>query len=100
MIHYTCDRCLRKIDTLQETLFQVRIEVATISPAEPALDPDEQAAREFMELEETIDEMADSPDSATPLASQLSFDLCPDCFVRFAQDPLAKNGAELGFSKN
>jgi hypothetical protein len=99
MIHYTCDRCQRRIETEQETLFQIRIEMTSVAPPEPALDADEQAAREFMELDETIDEMAHSnQDSEEP--EQLSFDLCSDCFTRYCQDPLGLNASELGFSKN
>ena len=58
MIHYTCDRCQKRIDTDQETMFQVRVEISSVAPPEPQLDADEQeAAREFMEIDEAIDEL-------------------------------------------
>jgi len=100
MIHYTCDRCQKRIDTDQEMLFQVRIEISSVAPPEPQLDADEQqAAREFMELDETIDELVGTgSESEDP--TPLSFDLCPECFTRYAQDPLGMNSSELGFSKN
>ncbi|MFM7561664.1 MAG: hypothetical protein ACKO81_01375 [Planctomycetota bacterium] len=100
MIHYTCDRCQKRIDTDQETMFQVRIEISSVAPPEPQLDADEQeAAREFMDLDETIDEL-NTTAGETEDPAPLSFDLCPECFTRYAQDPLGMNSGELGFSKN
>lgn len=100
MIHYTCDRCQKRIDTDQATLYQVRIEVSSTLPPEPQLDADEaQAAREFMEMDETIEDLDGSGSEATDPAA-LSFDLCPECFTRYYQDPLGLNAAALGFSKN
>jgi hypothetical protein len=103
MIHYTCDRCQRRIETEQETLYQLRIEIDAVTPPEPALDADEQAAREFLDLDETIDDLhhtnnESSNESAEP--TPLSFDLCHECFTRYSQDPLGLNANELGFSKN
>jgi hypothetical protein len=99
MIHYTCDRCQRKIETEQETLYQLRIEIDSVAPPEPALDADEQAAREFLDLDETIDDLNPSAEEATG-RTPLSFDLCHECFTRYSQDPLGLNSSELGFSKN
>ena len=99
MIHYTCDRCQRRIETDQETLYQLRIEISVVAPPEPALDADEQAAREFLEIDETIDDLNPAP-SESEEADPLSFDLCHECFTRYSQDPLSLNANELGFSKN
>lgn len=99
MIHYTCDRCQRRIETDQETLYQLRIEIDAVSPPEPALDADEQAAREFLDMDETIDDL-NGEAGATNEPAPLSFDLCHDCFTRYSQDPLGLNASELGFSKN
>jgi uncharacterized protein YlaI len=103
MIHYTCDRCRRQIDTQLEPRFQINIEISTIAPTAVELDVDEQAARELLELEELIDELAEESPGGDPDAAHQhqTFDLCQDCHERFAQDPLARSAAaEMGFSKN
>ena len=103
MIHYTCDRCRRQINTQLEPRFQINIEINTIAPTAAELDVDEQAARELLELEELIDELAEESPEGDPDAAhqRQTFDLCQDCHERFGQDPLARQtAAEMGFSKN
>jgi hypothetical protein len=100
MIHYSCDRCKRIIDPTREPHYRVRVE------AQPVLDP-----LITGELEDDRDHLAEISQAldAAELDEQFEsseafcrgYDLCPDCYQRFARDPLAVERAlHLGFSHN
>jgi hypothetical protein len=101
MIHYSCDRCKRRLDGQQDMRFSVRIDAqAALEPHhmhEPAED------RDYLdELQELIEEAADiaGGDAALGLPIQRRFDLCRDCYVRFLRNPLGEPAAPVGFSSN
>ena len=101
MIHYTCDRCKRVIDPAQEVRHEVSIEVqAMLNAAEiPELEED----RDYLdEIDDAL--MAVDLDDTSLLANQprkLRYDLCPECFRRYIQDPLgAEMPLHVGFSHN
>ena len=92
MIHYSCDRCKRKIDTAHEVRHVVKIEI------QPAMEPPPTEETEddrdhLMEIHEML-ESVDPEDELTGIEEdhrRLCFDLCPDCYHKFIDDPL---GAE------
>ena len=56
MIHYSCDRCQRRIDSLEEIRYIVRIEIqATIDSVEPDDEGDH-----LMEIEEILERLEEA----------------------------------------
>jgi len=101
VIHYSCDRCKREIDTSTDLRYTVTIEI------EAALDGPE---HELVDDPDHLDEIQDMLDSADDLCSSVfdddvyqrkQFDLCKDCFRSYIKNPLSREStASLGFSKN
>jgi hypothetical protein len=101
MIHYSCDRCKRRLDAQQEVRYSVRIDAqAALEPHhwhEPAED------RDYLdEVQELIEEVADASggNAAFGLPVQRRFDLCRECYVKFLRNPLGEPAAPVGFSSN
>lgn len=100
MIHYSCDRCGRKIDPAQEMRYEVKIEV------EPVLEVCEEDEREadrdhLSEIHESLDGLDFDDEFAMEPRQRLRFDLCPHCFRRYQADPLgADSMPHFGFSHN
>jgi hypothetical protein len=102
MIHYTCDRCKRVIDPEQELRYAVRMEIeAVIDPLhehEPQDDRDH-----LLEIDELL-ERADvemSGEDSSDVYHQRRYDLCPQCYRKFAANPLGRERkTALGFSHN
>jgi hypothetical protein len=101
MIHYTCDRCKRVIDPAQEVRHEVSIEVQAMLDA--AEIPDLEEDRDYLdEIDETLMSM-DLDVNSLPANEprRLRYDLCPECFRRYIQDPLgAEMPLHVGFSHN
>lgn len=101
MIHYSCDRCKRDIDSTTDLRYTVTIEI------EAALDGPEQ---ELVDDPDHLDHLQDLIESADDLCSSVfdddvyqrkQFDLCQDCFRSYIKNPLAREtNSALGFSKN
>ncbi len=101
MIHYSCDRCKREIDTSTDLRYTVTIEI------EAALDGPE---HELVDDPDHLDEIQDMLESADDLCSSVfdddvyqrkQFDLCKDCFRNYIKNPLSREtNTPLGFSKN
>ena len=116
MIHYTCDRCKRAIDSICETRFHVQIDI------QPAVESDlqntsleevdqlaslhEQLQREVeqMDLDQQVEEESDALFASCKDATQDfagNFDLCPQCYQAFCKNPLGgESTIGLGFSNN
>ena len=101
MIHYSCDRCGRKIATDDEIRYSVRIEVAAvITPIEDELRDED---RDYlMELSESLEDgTIDEPLYADDTTKRKQFDLCCDCHRKFKANPLAmESSKQLNFSEN
>jgi len=102
MIHYTCDRCKRVIDSEQELRYIVRMEIeASMDPVhehEVADDRDH-----LMEIDEILDrvEAEESDAICDDVYHKRRYDLCPQCYRKFAANPLARERkASVGFSHN
>ena len=101
VIHYSCDRCKREIDSSTDLRYTVTIEI------EAALDgPD----HELVDDPDHLDDIQDMLDSADDLCSSVfddevyqrkQFDLCKDCFRQYIKNPLSRESTTpMGFSKN
>lgn len=107
MIHYTCDRCRRRIDTDSEVRYSVEIEMKAVfedldypNSGQPPLDDDADHLMELHEILERLDE--DDPVPArTPDTRQCQFDLCSDCYKVYCKNPLAREvPVSIQFSEN
>jgi hypothetical protein len=102
MIHYTCDRCKRVIDSEQELRYVVRMEI------EAAMDPvhEQEVADDrdhLLEIDEILQRAeADECDAiGDDVYQKRRFDLCPQCYRKFSANPLARERkTSLGFSHN
>jgi len=101
VIHYSCDRCKRSIDPQEQLRYVVRIEVRAALDFEDAADSDLDRDH-LMDLEEIL-ECADDAENefiSEDVYQQRRFDLCPDCYRRFARNPVGRDSVELNFSEN
>ena len=99
MIHYSCDRCRRLIETDDEIRYVIRFEVrATFSDD----DPSDVASNHLFEM----DSLLDSGDSTAEEVSEdevctQRFDLCSECYAAFRMNPLGRETSKpVGFSDN
>ena len=102
MIHFTCDRCKRVIDSEQELRYIVRMEIEAVM--DPAHDDQPQDDRDhLLEIEEILESLDDSDiDSLSDdIYHKRRYDLCPTCFRKFNAKPLSRDRKPaLGFSHN
>ena len=102
MIHYSCDRCQKAIDTDEELRYELKIEVNVgIDPANDESDSDDRDHLE--EVDEWLQRMED--EDCEQLCEQLfqtrRYDLCSQCYEQYIQNPLAvESQIALDFSQN
>lgn len=101
MIHFTCDRCKREIDSDLELRYTVRLEVqAMLEPSEVDVQDDRDHLLEIQEVLERLDDELDE-NSGDSVYQRRRFDLCPNCYRKYMKNPLGREGApHLSFSKN
>ena len=94
MIHYSCDRCKRILDPAEDLRYVVTMEVqAAMDPLE--VDEPEDDRDHLLEIQEILERLEDT-DSETvgdDIYQKRRFDLCPDCYRKFIQDPLGREAA-------
>jgi DNA-directed RNA polymerase subunit RPC12/RpoP len=111
MIHYTCDRCKRQIDTAQQTRYIIQIETqAATEETDLEIDDDLDQLAELHEFLEALHNEPfgasefdggefDTSESETP--HQDRYDLCPDCHEQFLKNPFGRDASlAFGFSNN
>jgi len=88
MIHYSCDRCKRLLESDLDERYVVRIEVqAVLEP--PTIDAPEDDRDHLVEIEDLLSSMDLSDfDSDRDLFQQRRFDLCQECYRKYLQNPL------------
>ena len=102
MIHYSCDRCKRPIDTDDELRYVVRLEVhAAMEPLEvDAVEDDRDHLLEVQEILERLEDV-DSEALGDELYQRCRYDLCSDCYREFMKNPVGSEArAHFGFSQN
>ena len=103
MIHYSCDRCGRTIDTTEELRYVVRMEVeAVMEPIadEQVDDDDRDHLMEIAEILERSDAEQD-PLIGSGVYERKRYDLCCDCHRKFMKAPVGHYATkQLDFSQN
>ncbi len=101
MIHYTCDRCKKRIADGEELRYEVRIEM------QMALDvDDDQSGDDDRDHLNDVDELLQRiDDECEELCEQFyqtrRFDLCAACYEQFARNPFSvEPQIQVGFSEN
>jgi hypothetical protein len=102
MMHFTCDRCKRVIDSEQELRYVVRMEIEAVM--DPIHEEEPQDDRDhLLEIDEIL-ERVDASESdviGDDIYQKRRYDLCPQCYRKFSANPLARDKkALLGFSHN
>ena len=108
VIHYTCDRCKRTINTIDQPRYVVQIEIQSVvdDPLDDHIVDIEKEAEEdidhLSELHQSLEGMVDLPDEvATQAHHRGRYDLCCDCHCQFLKNPLGRDAmAAIGFSNN
>jgi hypothetical protein len=101
MLHFTCDRCKRPIDTDNELRYSIQVRVEIFmgcyqSTSHEDLDPLDQVADELQLLQDESD-----VEQAARLHSGQTFDLCSSCYRAYIKNPLAREmPLPMGFSEN
>ncbi len=102
MIHYSCDRCKRIIDSEEDLRYVVKLEVqAAMEPLE--VDEFEDDRDHLLEVQEILERLEDSESEAISdeLYQRSRFDLCSECYREFIKNPVGYEGrAHFGFSQN
>ncbi len=101
MIHYTCDRCKRTMNTHSELRYQIKFEVQAIGETDdttPSEDIDSLSAlHQQLDSLQGDDELSDEPTTSF----QTQYDLCPRCYRHFSKNPLGRELAiAIAFSNN
>lgn len=103
MIHYSCDRCGKKIDPEMEIRYIVRIEVQA-SCDSPGCDNNGcDESDHLLELHEILERLedAESPSVSEDVYHRRKHDLCCGCYHEYKRNPLAMEPQiPIGFSNN
>jgi len=101
MIHYTCDRCKRRIDAADELRYIVRLEVyAALEPMEDEADDDRDHLQEIQEVLERLEDPLEE-DVCDEVYHRKRFDLCSECRQCFVRNPLGRStSTQFDFSQN
>ena len=101
MIHYSCDRCHRLIETEHDLRYVVRIEVeAKLGEADDATETHYDT---LLEIDEIIERHEDSIDGVVDdeVYTRKRYDLCSECYREFIRNPLGRETSKpVGFSDN
>jgi len=101
VIHYSCDRCKRSIDSFNELRYVVRMEVSACM-ADVEACQDEAERDHLLEIHEILERAEDAADEliSEDVYRRQRFDLCPECYRRFLKRPLGESTVEFDFSEN
>jgi hypothetical protein len=102
MIHFSCDRCKRAIDSESDLRYLVRIEVEAVMDPVHAADPDDDRDH-LLEIDEILERIdtSECPEIGDDVYQKRRYDLCPQCFRKFILNPVGREKkATVGFSQN
>lgn len=102
MIHYSCDRCQRLIETEDEIRYVVRLEIEARMGENIFAEQDDDADH-LMELHEILERQDDESESLADdeVYSRKRFDLCSDCYKAFLRNPMGREITKtVDFSQN
>jgi hypothetical protein len=102
MMHFTCDRCRRVIDSEQETRYVVRMEMEAVMDPVHELEPvdDRDHLLEIEQILERVDAAA-CDSVGEEIYQKRRYDLCPSCYRKFVANPIGRERKPaMGFSHN
>lgn len=102
MIHYSCDRCQRLIETDDEIRYVVRLEVEAKLGDNVFADQDEEHDH-LLEIHEILERQGDESDAMVDdeVYSRKRFDLCTNCYKAYLRNPMGREPAKtIDFSQN
>lgn len=107
MIHYTCDRCKRQINTADQTRYIIQIDIQSAAD-QPRSEIEEDDIDQLTELHQMLEGMTvgepetlDAIESDSESSHRGRYDLCPECHRQFLKNPLGRDAlVPLGFSNN
>ena len=102
MIHYSCDRCKRVIDPVDDVRYVVRMEVQSVMDT-AEIDEVDDDRDHLLEIHEILERLDDDESELVgdDIYQRRRFDLCPDCYRKFMKNPVGREAAaQLGFSQN
>ncbi len=101
MIHFSCDRCQRRIQE-DDVRYVLNMEVqATLGQND--FEDAEEARTHLAELQDILARLDEDEceELENELYQQKQFDLCPECYKKFMQDPFGNEAnLQLRFSSN
>ena len=103
MIHYTCDRCRRQINTVHQTRYVVQIDIQVAQDGTNCeFEDDIDHLSELHQILEGISEEEELACVAPETSHRGQYDLCPECHEQFLRNPLGRDAVSttLGFSNN
>ncbi|HEY1186884.1 MAG TPA: hypothetical protein VGE74_04460 [Gemmata sp.] len=102
MMHFSCDICGKDMTQDGAERYVLKMEAFACSDGGALTDEDvgtdqvEEMARLLSDLEE-----GEELPQPLPLCKKMRFDLCPNCFRKFVNDPLGReSAAKFDFSPN
>ena len=102
MIHYTCDRCKRQINTADQTRYVIQIDIQSAADAPKAdFEDDIDQLTELHQMLEGMNDPTIEEDDHVESSHHGRYDLCPECHRQFLKNPLGRDAVlALGFSNN
>lgn len=102
MIHYSCDRCRRLIETEDEVRYVVRLEVEAKLGDNVFADQDDDRDH-LLEIHDLLDRQEDTLESLEEdeVYARKRYDLCSTCYVEFLRNPMGREATKpVDFSQN
>jgi len=102
MIHYSCDRCQRLIETEDEIRYVVRLEVEAKLGENVFSDQDEERDH-LLEIHEILERRDEENDSLADdeVYDRKRFDLCTECYKAYLRNPIGRDVMKhVDFSQN
>ena len=102
MIHYSCDRCKRELDPVDDLRYVVKLEIQAVLDSSCAGDPEDDRDH-LLEVHEIMERMEDADEGmvSEDIYQRRAFDLCPECYRRFVANPLGREiASHMNFSPN
>ena len=103
MIHYSCDRCKRVLDPIEDLRYVVKVETqAVMDPV--GMDEGDDDRDHLLEVHEILESSVDIDSELVgdDVYQRSRYDLCPQCYRKFVKNPLGQEtaAAQLNFSQN
>ena len=102
MIHYSCDRCQRLIETDDEIRYVVRLEIET-KLGDNVFADQEDDRDHLLEIHEILERQEDELESLEDdeVYARKRFDLCAECHKAYVRNPMSQEISKpVDFSQN